>query len=261
MNAKKAEDEGAVYRPQLYNPHQPGVIREIQASSHQTAVLCPNVWRYLHPEHPICGTRYFEARAFRSGHVASYILDPIRLVSVLRSFSPDIVHVESEVYSFIAAEVAVLARAAGRKVTVFAWENLDRRLPALQVLSRWLVLKLADGVVAGNGECAGLVRRHGYGGPIEVLPLVGRAASRPASHTFNDRAPVIGYVGRLVAEKGVDLLLRAFSSLSQSRQAKLLVCGSGPEEGRLRQLAHDLSDVRIVPLSSLGFLTAASLQS
>ena len=50
------------------------------------------------------------------------------------------------------------------------------------------------------------------------------------------------FLGRLVSEKGVDLLLHALRSLNQrDLQPRLTVVGSGPEESRLRGLTTELS--------------------
>ncbi len=49
------------------------------------------------------------------------------------------------------------------------------------------------------------------------------------------------FVGRLSAEKGADLLLRAWRSLDGY---PLRIVGAGPEEARLRALARDLPGVR-----------------
>lgn len=57
-------------------------------------------------------------------------------------------------------------------------------------------------------------------------------------------APASGgavYVGRLSAEKGVDLLLEAWRELPE---VPLTLVGGGPEEPRLRALAGDLSNLR-----------------
>jgi glycosyltransferase involved in cell wall biosynthesis len=48
------------------------------------------------------------------------------------------------------------------------------------------------------------------------------------------------FVGRLVSDKGVDLLLRAFSGLPGDRRHTLTVAGTGPEEARLRAMAERL---------------------
>ena len=53
--------------------------------------------------------------------------------------------------------------------------------------------------------------------------------------------PVVFFVGRLVYEKGVDLLIAAFREvLREHPAAELLIAGKGPEEPRLRELAHAL---------------------
>jgi glycosyltransferase involved in cell wall biosynthesis len=49
---------------------------------------------------------------------------------------------------------------------------------------------------------------------------------------------VIFYAGRLVKEKGVDDLIRAFSIVN-SAKAELWIAGLGPEEKRLRQIAEN----------------------
>lgn len=51
-------------------------------------------------------------------------------------------------------------------------------------------------------------------------------------------AKVVGFVGRLVEQKGVDTLVRAISRMESS--VRLVVVGSGPEESRLRALAESL---------------------
>jgi glycosyltransferase involved in cell wall biosynthesis len=49
---------------------------------------------------------------------------------------------------------------------------------------------------------------------------------------------IVLFAGRLVREKGLDYLLRAFRLLQG--ESRLIVCGTGPELGRLRALAGSL---------------------
>jgi len=53
--------------------------------------------------------------------------------------------------------------------------------------------------------------------------------------------PVVAYAGRLGREKGVDVLIRAFSSLlAEIPNARLLIAGEGEERGRLKALGQQL---------------------
>src|SRR6266404_6047246 len=55
------------------------------------------------------------------------------------------------------------------------------------------------------------------------------------------RDKTIVFLGRLVSDKGVDLLLQAMKLLqSEGLMPDLTIVGAGPEEQGLRQLAHDL---------------------
>ena len=50
-------------------------------------------------------------------------------------------------------------------------------------------------------------------------------------------APIAGFVGRLVHEKGVDVLIEAFARVVRNLpQAKLVIVGEGPERSRLERL-------------------------
>ena len=57
-----------------------------------------------------------------------------------------------------------------------------------------------------------------------------------------ERVLELVFLGRLVSEKGVDLLLHALRSLKQrGLQPRLTIVGSGPEEPKLRRLTTELS--------------------
>lgn len=62
-----------------------------------------------------------------------------------------------------------------------------------------------------------------------------RLASAPAPHAWLDEAiPVVVAVGRLHAQKNLDLLLDAFAILRRKTSARLIVVGTGPASERKR---------------------------
>lgn len=114
---------------------------------------------------------------------------------------------------------------------------------------QWLqrrALRRFDAVIAVSAPIAERVRASGVAAArIHLVPNVvaldGGAISRDeARRRLNlPDVPVIGWVGRLSAEKGPDLALEAFARLGRS-DARLVIIGGGPEESRLRSRADVL---------------------
>jgi len=121
---------------------------------------------------------------------------------------------------------------------LFTWENLDRNLPLPLRLIRDATLRCLDGLIAGNPAAERLARRHGFRGPAAVIPQLG--IDLPAPLPPRARSPIlrVAFVGRLVPEKGVHVLLRALESVSAPWS--LVVVGEGPERAALARLAAAL---------------------
>ncbi|MEY2487244.1 MAG: hypothetical protein QOH39_2892 [Verrucomicrobiota bacterium] len=74
--------------------------------------------------------------------------------------------------------------------------------------------------------------------PVEV---VGNGVSPHHARTSFSQIPTVAFAGRLVPEKGVDVLVRAFAAVRrQLSAAKLIICGEGPERPAIEQLVSDL---------------------
>lgn len=94
-------------------------------------------------------------------------------------------------------------------------------------------------------EVAGLLgsaeRVHTVYNPVVTPDLEDRAGAGPPHRWLAPGAPpVVLGVGKLKVQKGFDTLLRAFARLRAQREARLVILGRGPEEGRLLRLAAEL---------------------
>ncbi|MDA1001598.1 MAG: glycosyltransferase, partial [bacterium] len=127
------------------------------------------------------------------------------------------------------------------RLVLFSWEFLDLNLPWYYEAVERLSLRRADFFIAGGEAVRRRLSRQGADAEkVALLPQFGvdteifrtvRPGERPECFT-------IGFVGRLVHEKGVDLLLRACAALGG--EWRLLLVGDGPEQKSLEGLAADL---------------------
>ncbi len=153
---------------------------------------------------------------------------------------PDLVHIDEEPYNLATAHALWLSQRAGARSLFFSWQNIIRRYPLpFRLLERY-VLNHADYGIAGNQESAGVWRAKGYQGPMAVIPQFGvdPEVFKPGGSRDPGRGFVVGYVGRLVEEKGVDLLLEALAGLEGMWRA--YIQGSGPSRESLQARARDL---------------------
>ena len=156
---------------------------------------------------------------------------------LLTDFRPDIVQVEEEPTTRVAAGVTRLARQLGIPALAFSTDSLSRPYPLLPKMRRRRTLSRATGIVGANAVVTGLVRSEFPGLAAESIPQLGLPV--PRALAVEPHAPLaIGFVGRLVPEKGLDVLLRACVRLYGAWT--LTVAGTGPEQETLEALAERL---------------------
>jgi glycosyltransferase involved in cell wall biosynthesis len=164
------------------------------------------------------------------------------LATHIRQLRPEIVHIDEEPYNLATFLATRLASSVGAKPLFFTWQNLFRRYPFPFSWMEQYNYRRSAHAIAGNQDGVGVLRAKGYRGPVTVIPQFGvdtdvygplSDESKEEDHPFH-----IGYVGRLVEAKGVDLLLRAVAHLGG--EWRLLVLGEGPHRARLIVLAGEL---------------------
>jgi glycosyltransferase involved in cell wall biosynthesis len=205
-------------------------------------LTCP-----LHTLPPTCAGEDFRM------HLALY-RGAGRLVHRLK---PDLIYVDEEPYSFAAYQFMRLARQVGARCVFSSKQNVWKRLPLPFHQIERILFRNADGAIALTHDVASVLRAKGFARPIVTVPLAVEMSrfvpvKSPARlRELGLRPPVIGYIGRLTALKGVDLLLDALKRLEEEGVGFTgLIVGGGPEEGALRRrlLALGLEErVRMLP--------------
>jgi glycosyltransferase involved in cell wall biosynthesis len=160
----------------------------------------------------------------------------------VRRLQPDILHIDEEPYNLATFHATRLALAEGARPLFFTWQNLLRRYPLPFGWFERHSYRHAAHAIAGSHEGVDVLRAKGYQGAISVIPQFGVDPDTFKPGTGRESADSqtfrIGYVGRLVEEKGVDLLLEAAASLPGDWQLSIL--GQGPSRDHLGRLSESL---------------------
>jgi glycosyltransferase involved in cell wall biosynthesis len=226
-----------------------------QVQNIEVGLLAPSNWkalewnRALPLERPYPNLHLYSAPVLFTGRVGAYFYAPWTIWKVVQDFQPDIIQVEAEVFSLCAFEVAILARMTGKPIVIFGWENQLRQLPLLRWQICQFVLQTANAIIPGNQDGANIMRKWDYQGLLEVMPQMGVDPHffTPSTTTASPAAFRIGFLGRLAHSKGIDLIFRAVAKLrDRNINSQVILCGSGPEEEKLRNLAESLQITDLV---------------
>ena len=161
-----------------------------------------------------------------------------RLKQLIDGIRPALVHIDEEPYNLAAWQAMRLARRVGARTLFFTWQNRVRRYPPPFSWFERYAYRRASYAIAGNRDAARVLRVKGYEGPLSVIPQFGVDPALYSRVQPPFETCVIGYVGRLVPEKGITDLLRAAAGLEGEWVVRLL--GSGPERERLSDMANQL---------------------
>ncbi|MCX6064192.1 MAG: glycosyltransferase family 4 protein [Chloroflexi bacterium] len=222
---------------------------------------------YHFERHPGISPEEVVALPILSGKPPStHVFSPARLWGILREFQPDHIHIEEDPHSFVGVEMVSLARFAcpGAKISFFIWDNLAHtpRFP-INILKRMFThysLARAGLVVCGNLEAETLLRTvKQYAGNTAVIPQLGLDpqdyASPPpdeirAQLSMTGAGPLIGFLGRLVPEKGLNILFEALARL-QHIPWRLLLVGNGSMEAEIQARWQPLFNERLLRLEAV----------
>lgn len=167
------------------------------------------------------------------------------LCRAIRRSQPEIVQLLEEPWSISALQTALAALlfAPKAKILFYTWENIYRpwiypsrasRLYA--TIDRFLHSRSTAAVCATEGA-ERVLRKKGYSKPIRVISygIPGFFLDESAEIQRLEPQFTVGYIGRFLRMKGIDLLIEAIAALPDVR---LVLAGSGEDESSFRDLCQ-----------------------
>lgn len=182
------------------------------------------------------------ARSYFSKHIQLFAYDPRPIVKALREHRPHLVDLSHEPYSIAGAEVLTLCRWFAPKVPIVMQTNqniLHNYPPPFNWLEQRAFRRVAA-AYACSETVVEVLRSKGFDKPAPIVPFGVNTEAfrpRPAGQWRSNRPLTIGFVGRMLPGKGLNVLADALEKL-KAEAWQILVVGDGPEregfEQRLR---------------------------
>lgn len=160
------------------------------------------------------------------------------LAALVRDKRPELLQVEEEPETALARQLVRLAARLKIPAVLATAANVDGTRSWTAGWRRRRTLRRLTGALAASAGAATLARRDVPALPVGIIPHQGAHVPPTPAHEPHEGL-TIGFVGRLVPQRGLDTLLQA---LAHHRHAgwRLTVVGDGPERERLERLASEL---------------------
>ena len=161
----------------------------------------------------------------------------------IRDFQPDIVHIDEEPYNVATWQALYHAKKVNAKSLFFSWQNIKRDyIPPFNWGEKW-VFNNSDYALVGTDDAGDVMRAKGYHGQMATIPQFGTDSDlfKPAD-TPIARPLTLGFIARIVPEKGIKVLLQAVSQLQGEWRLRLVSGGSAIDEMKTLAQSLDILD-------------------
>lgn len=159
------------------------------------------------------------------------------LARALREFQPDLLDVQEEPFSLAMGQILATRQlfAPQAKLLFYSFQNIVKRYPPPFRIFERRAFAVAVAACAATEEIAGVLRHKGYAGRIDISPpgvdpqvfrrVPADAAQLRCELGLAERQPLLGYLGRLTPEKGIEDAVAMLSLLPD--EVRLLLVGGG----------------------------------
>ncbi len=160
------------------------------------------------------------------------------LANLIDELKPDVIHLWEEPWSLVALQASLLRGAAALVLEVD--QNIIKHLRFPFGWIRRHVLGDTDYILPRSADAETVVRSFGYKGPASFIEYgVDQSTFYPTTAASSQSEGLrLGYVGRIVVEKGLDDAIDALALLPV--EVTLDIMGEGPHEAHLRQRIDEL---------------------
>lgn len=209
--------------------------------------------RVASPYHFILGNTFWSGKENRGFYVSG-------LLRAFQIAQPEVIYLMEEPFSLFAIQVLTLRAILfpNTPVIFFTWTNLSLRQfdyrPSVWYsnVSRWVLPRMQYGLTANSDGIHVLLKENftaptkivGYGVDTNSFRLVSEDTKVSLRRRLDipDEATIIGFIGRMIWMKGLDLLLDSFAKLKSNSDKPLilLLVGSGKEETEILSRANEM---------------------
>jgi glycosyltransferase involved in cell wall biosynthesis len=218
----------------------------------EVAVLTPENWvsdingEHVHTKlHPDLNFPLWQAPVFRPGQVWQHGYTKLPIAKI-KQFKPDVMLLSQEPWSVVGWQMRRLANQLKIPFAFQTNQNLIKNYPPPFGWWEKAMYKEAAMALGYSEEARQVLLTKGRTGPTAVVPYPinttrfthGKADDLLIQHGLQGKT-VIGYMGRLVPEKGLNDMVDAAISL-QDPNVALLFVGAGTEEHPLKERVKNL---------------------
>ena len=225
-------------------------------------VVVPDRWQEygkqmpLDPHHGSLDFRVEQVRLPYVPRAGWYLHHYARLGRVLRDVQPEVIHLWEEPWSLVALQAIWLRNRhyPGAAIMLETDQNIFRRLPTPFEQMRRYALGQTDLLIGRGPESLEVSRRCGFNGATAIVEygvapgVFSRQDRQEAREALGVTGFTLGYVGRIVREKGLHDVLQAMAACPEP--VTLLVLGSGADEPEFTAKAAELGLAERVRLLS-----------
>jgi glycosyltransferase involved in cell wall biosynthesis len=174
-----------------------------------------------------------------SKHIQLFAYEPKPLIAALRRHRPHVIDLNHEPYSIACGEVLTLCNryAPQAAIVLQACQNIFKKYPLPFDLLERRAMKRAAAAHVCSETVREVLSAKGFTKPVAIIPFgVDTQAFSPSNPTTRERCKplTIGFVGRMLPGKGLNILAEALAMLAPE-QWNLLLIGDGPERASFEQ--------------------------